>query len=419
MAETYSGGPALDQTPRGRRVDLDWIRIGAFGLLILYHLAMYFGPWSWHLDSRERVQWVGVAMVASNPWRLGLLFLISGVAVRHMTLKADRDGAGPRSLMLDRSRRLLVPLLFGVIVLVPPQAYFEQVVKDGLQAGYLAFWPRFLAAHLPKLHGGWSSPPLNHLWFIGYIWAYSLIAVALMWLPRLLRLAEGRLAAALAGAGVLVTPILYLVTVRFALFPTFGVTNHLTWDPYNHAASLALFLTGFLLALQPSFWTSVERVRWPALALAAAATTVLGFDAAKPVPLQHPKAAAEMAAFAVAQWSTIVAVLGFGRRHLSRRDGPALAYLREAVFPFYLLHQTIIVVAAYALRPLALTNSLEAVVLLAATVVGCVAGYEIARRTPYLGPCLGLRPTPWPRRGPQAAPVDLPLRQAGNLPATE
>lgn len=415
MAETNAGRFAPAETLRARRNDLDWVRIGAFGLLILYHLAMYFGPWSWHLDARERVPWLGVAMVASNPWRLGLLFLISGVAVRHMTTKAS-----PGGLMLERSRRLLLPMLFGVVVLVPPQAYFEQVVKDGLQTSYLAFWPRFLLDHLPRLTGGWSPPPLNHLWFIGYIWAYSLIALALLWPPRLSSSAQTRLGPALSGAGVLVTPILYLATVRFALFPRFGVTNHLTWDPYNHASSLALFLTGFLLAFQPSFWTSLERARWPALLLAVGSTTVLGIDAARPVPLQHPNAVIEMAAFAVAQWSMIVTVLGFGRRHLSTLDGPALGYLREAVFPFYLLHQTIIVAAAYGLQPLDLPNGLEAVVLLAITILGCIAGFEIVRRTPVLGPCLGLRTGRKQRhRAPRPAPVDLPLRQGGNLPATK
>lgn len=394
-----------------RRADLDWLRIGAFSLLILYHLAMYFGPWSWHLDSRESVAWLGVAMIASNPWRLSLLFLISGVAVRHMTLKAP---AG--ELMLERSRRLLLPLLFGVVVLVPPQAYFEQVVKDGLQAGYLSFWLQFLRDHL-GLDGRWSPPPLNHLWFVSYIWAYSLVAVALLWLPRLLRPLELLLNAALSGAGVLVAPILYLVTVRFALFPVFGITNHLTADPYNHASSLALFLTGFLLAFQPSFWEGVERSRWPALLLATAGAVILGVDAVRPVPQQQPASIVLMAAFAITQWSMIVAVLGFGRRHLRALDGPVLAYLREAVFPFYLLHQTIIVAAAYALRPAGLPLALEALALLVITLLGCVAGFEIARRTPWLRPLMGLRGAP--RKAARASPVDLPLRQAGKVAATK
>ncbi|CAN7426467.1 acyltransferase family protein [Phenylobacterium sp. LjRoot219] len=421
MAQTNLGRFAPDETPPGRRNDLDWIRIGAFALLILYHLAMYFGPWSWHLNSRGTVDWLGVAMVASNPWRLGLLFLVSGVAVRHMTRKVGDGGQGVGGLMSERSRRLLLPLLFGAVVLVPPQAYLEQVVNDGLAASYLAFWPRFLLEHVPQLDGTWSPPPLNHLWFISYIWAYSLIAVALLWAPRLLEALQARLGGALgSGAGVLVVPTLYLVTARFALFPTFGVTNHLTWDPYNHATSLALFLTGFLLAFRTSFWASVERVRWPALLIATAATAMLGVDALRPVPQQHPAAVAAMAAFAVAQWSTIVTVLGFGRRHLSALDGPALVYLREAVFPFYLLHQTIIVIAAYALRPLDLPLPLEALGLLAITLLGCVAGFEAVRRTPWLGPCLGLRPSP--RRRPadaRARPVDLTLRQRSSIPATK
>jgi glucans biosynthesis protein C len=415
MALTGTQAVTLGRRNAGpsRRADLDWLRIGAFGLLILYHLAMYFGPWSWHLNSRETAAWLGVAMVASNPWRLSLLFLISGVAVRHMTRKASAA-----ALMGERSRRLLLPLLFGVVVLVPPQAYFEQVVKDGLQANYLTFWLGFLREHGLQLDGGWSPPPLNHLWFVGYVWAYSMIAAAVVWLPRLMRPLELLTSAALSGAGVLVAPILYLVTVRFALFPVFGVTNHLSWDPYNHATSLALFLIGFLVAFQPTFWDSVERTRWPALLLAIGGAVILGLDAARPIPEQHPASIALMAAFAIAQWSTIVALLGFGHRHLRQLDGPVLAYLRVAVFPFYLLHQTIIVGVAYALRPARLPLLLEALALLVLTVLGCAAGFELARRTPWLRPFMGLHSAPR-RKNARTAPVDLPLRQAGKVAATK
>lgn len=370
-----------------RRIDLDWLRIGAFGLLILYHIAMFFGPWEWHFNSRHAQPWVSVVMVATNPWRLTLLFLISGVAVRYMAAKLP-----PGRLAFERSRRLLVPMLFGILILVPPQAYIEQVVKQGLGEGYLDYWRHFLTVdHGLCSSAGCTAFPVNHLWFIGYVWAYSLVAAALMWWPARVRAAGSRIARLLTGPGALLLPFGYLAAVRLALFPAFGVTNHLLWDPYNHAVSLGVFLAGFLLAFHASFWESLDRLRWWALLAAVPSGLYLASDAALPVPAQHPTAFATMIAFALNQWATIAALLGFGHRHLRTGDGPVLAYLREGVFPFYLVHQTIIVVAAYWFERWHMPGLPEFAALLAVTVLGSVLAFELARRISWLGPLLGLR----------------------------
>ena len=370
-----------------RRVDLDWLRIGAFGLLILYHIAMFFGPWEWHLNSRHARPWVGVLMIATNPWRLTLLYLISGVAVRYMAGKMS-----PGRLMIERCRRLLVPMLFGVIVLIPPQAYIEDVAKNGLQQDYLSYWAVFF---LPagRACAGWDClhVPLNHLWFIGYIWSYSLVAAALMWWPSLVDRAAAALGWMLGGVRALLLPILYLAVIRYALFPRFGVTNHLFWDPYNHAASLAVFVLGFLLAFSDRFWDDIERCRWWAMLLAVPSGFWLAADAMLPIPEQHPLAPATMAAFAINQWATLVAILGFGRRYLATADGKLLAYLREGVFPFYLVHQTIIVVAAYWFERWYIPGLPEAAALLLVTIIGSMLAFELARRIDWLGPLLGLR----------------------------
>lgn len=370
-----------------RRLDLDWLRIGAFGLLILYHIAMFFGPWEWHLNSRHAQSWVGVVMIATNPWRLTLLFLISGVAVRYMATKLSST-----RLAFERSRRLLVPMLFGVLVLVPPQAYVEQVVKQGLDQGYLEYWARFLTVEHGLCNGAGCTPlPVNHLWFIGYVWAYSVIVALLMGRPSWVSSVEGLLAHVLRGPGVLLAPFGYLLAVRLTLYPTFGVTNHLLWDPYNHAMSLGVFLVGFLLAFQPSFWESLDRWRWWALVVAVPTGLYLALDAALPVTAQHPVAVPTMAAFALNQWAMMATLLGFGHHHLRNLDSPVLAYLREGIFPFYLVHQTIIVVAAYWFERWDMAGLPEAVALLAVTIIGSVLAFELARRIDWLGPLLGLR----------------------------
>jgi len=108
----------------------------------------------------------------------------------------------------------------------------------------------------------------------------------------------------------------------------------------------------------------------------------------------------------VDQWCAIAAILGFGARHLNRSH-PALSYLTLAVFPYYIVHQTVIVVAGHHLAQAGLPQGLEAALLIGLTVAACGATYEIVRRVPLLRPLFGLKPEP---REPAAAETVLPIR---------
>ena len=108
--------PATSPPPE-RLLFLDWVRILAFFVLILYHVGMYYVTWDWHVKSEFASATLEPFMYLSAPWRLSLLFLVSGVASRFLLAKA-----GAASFLRQRSIRLLVPLLFGMLVIVPPQA---------------------------------------------------------------------------------------------------------------------------------------------------------------------------------------------------------------------------------------------------------------------------------------------------------
>ena len=83
-----------------RRIDLDWLRIAAFGLLIFYHVGMFYVTWDWHVKSSHASQIIEPLMRLSNPWRLTLLFIISGY------LFAMRDSAPHRDRIKKRVRTL-------------------------------------------------------------------------------------------------------------------------------------------------------------------------------------------------------------------------------------------------------------------------------------------------------------------------
>ncbi|HSR66138.1 MAG TPA: acyltransferase family protein [Xanthomonadaceae bacterium] len=380
--------------PGTRRHDLDWIRVLAFLLLILYHVGMYYVTWDWHVKSPFAGPALEPLMLASAPWRLSLLFLVSGVATAFLL---DRSGPflGPRSW------RLLVPLVFGMLVVVPPQSYCELLdshYPGGYHDGYLAFWGRYLAADhgFCDQDGCLRVPTWNHLWFVAYLWAYTVV----LWgarrlLPATLARAGARVGGWLArGANIVVAPALFLAIARIALVGRFEQTHALLDDWYDHAQYLPVFLLGYWIARDGRVWERLRALRWPALACSTAGYAFIvwyfgAFDEA------HPPGdllrMAQRVTWGAFQWSAIAAILGFGRQ-VDPGESRLLRYLTDAVFPFYILHQTVIVVLAWELRPLALRPPVEGPLLVLATIGACLLGYELVRRVRWLRPLFGLRP---------------------------
>lgn len=374
-----------------RLVYLDWIRVAAFAVLILYHVGMFYVTWDWHVKSDHAGHALEPLMMSVNPWRLTLLFLVSGAATRFM---ADKLPAA--TLAGRRTFRLLIPLVFAMVVIVPPQSYYEVVEKIGYPGSYLAFWARYLAADsgFCDAEGCLTLPTWNHLWFVAYLLAYTLLLSLVLAVARgpLLRFGSF-LASRLRGAGLLVWPILFLAAARLGLFPMFEVTHAFVDDWYNHAVSFAAFLFGFLLMKEGNVTAECIRLRRIALGIFLAsfvcyASYVWAYRADDAVPPEALRTVMRFV-YAVDQWTAIVAVLGYGARHLTR-DGPLLRTLTEAVFPFYIAHQTIIVVAGHQLKPLHLPAWAEGALLVSITVAGCWLTYELARRSGPLRPLLGL-----------------------------
>ena len=385
--------------PTERRHDLDWIRVGAFFLLILYHVGMFYVPWDWHVKSPHPVPALEPIMQLTNPWRLTLLFLISGAATRFM---ADKASVG--TLTSARIARLLPPLVFAMLVIVPPQSFYEivEAAAASPSAGvvlepYGAFWMKYVTAsgHWCDAEGCLITPTWNHMWFVAYLLVYSLVlAVLLLGVRRLGDRLQAGLEWTLRGPLLIIGPVIYLAMARFVLATRFEETHALVDDWYVHAVSFAAFLTGFGLARSEVLRNRLIQARWPALALAVLAWAAWatyawiyrGDDADPALMLRRVM----RVVYALDQWCAIVAILGFGARHLNR-GGPTLRYLTLAVFPFYIVHQTLIVVGAHHLARLGLPQGVEAAILIAGTFAGCFLTYEIVRRLPGIRLLFGLK----------------------------
>ena len=371
-----------------RHHGMDWLRIGAFGLLILYHIGMYFVPWGWHVKIAQPLGWVQVPMLATNSWRLGLLFLVSGYASAALFAKLGGSGAFARS----RSARLLIPLIFGIIVVIPPQPWIELVGQHGYDKGFLHFWSHdyFLFGSLD----GIVLPTWQHLWFVVYLWVYTMLAavlVALVPTAMRARVADGA-ARLLSGRGLLVWPLALWLLI-YAAFPDHDETHALFDDGPSHLHYLMPFFVGWLLRVRPALFDAVARWWRAALALAVAAFAVVASIMGLWLSGAQPDGWGRLPfdiAHLVQGWTTIVALVGIADTWWNR-DHRWRATLAEAVFPFYIIHQTIIVVTGWYLLQAGVAALPSFLILVAATVAGCWLFYSIGRNIGWLRPLIGLQ----------------------------
>jgi len=153
-----------------RRYDLDWLRVSAFYILILYHVGMIFVPWDFHIKNSQTAEWFETWMAFLSQWRLPLLFMISGIVINYSLGK--RSG---NEFIRERLKRLLIPPVFGMLVIVPPQIYYERIFNGVQYVSYWDFWKTvFHLQPFPQGNFSW-----HHLWYVVYILVYSLIAVPL------------------------------------------------------------------------------------------------------------------------------------------------------------------------------------------------------------------------------------------------
>jgi hypothetical protein len=380
--------------PSQRLYFLDWVRIVAFFLLILYHVGMYYVSWGWHVKSPYASDALEGLMMLSSPWRLSLLFLVAGVASRLMLTRAAA-GAFARK----RSWRLLLPLIFGMLVIEPPQPFCEVIEKFGYAGSYLDFLNLYLHNDRRFITGPGTHlvmPTWNHLWFVVYLWVYSMLLAGLFTVTGRYwdrwSNAAGNL---LTGWRLVLLPTFLLAAMRFGLLQRFPSTHGLFDDWFNHAMYFSVFLIGALLARQSQVWASMASLRFATLGMALAVWALFKVYTSVPDDLLSASTMSwlvpvQRVIYALGQWTAMLAACGFAHRHLNF-DSAKRRYLTEAVFPVYIVHQTLIVVMAHYLKPVRLAPLTEGAILVVLTLCGSFAVFEVVRRVGVLRPLFGLQ----------------------------
>lgn len=325
-----------------RQSYLDWLRISAIMGVLFFHSAMpYVSEWGWHIKNKDTSNLLMEMNAWSHLFRMPLLFFISGTVSYYML----KSRSGGRFIGL-RFTRLFIPLLLGMLIIVPPQVYIERLTQ-GFKGNFLDFYPSiFTTGPYPKGNLSW-----HHLWFILYLLIYDIIFAPLfVWLtPE--RAKKVQWLAAGKRIYLLSLPAIIIYTSMSLKFPE---TNTLVGDYCYFLYWLCFLLVGFLCIANSSLMDSIERNRRFSFMIAFLSIIIINYfrwnDLQPWDTLLNWKSDARtyiyLALTPVCGWAWVLTAVGYGKRYLNRPH-PVLGYINQAVYPFYILHQTIIVILSY------------------------------------------------------------------------
>lgn len=331
-----------------RRYDLDWLRVIAIITLLFYHTGMIYVSWGWHIKSPNHSQAFEEVMRWLHRWRMPLLFFISGAGTFFALQKRSYS-----AYAAERVKRLFVPLVFGMFVIVPPQIYFEWLSIGRFSGSYADFYPNVFGFQ-PYHDGGTGGAfSWHHLWFVAYLFVYALISIPFF---RFLRTQAGQ--SLIKGMGwlldkpgglmVLVIPIIISQATLGLYFPdeTHALIND--WPYFTN--NLLLFWYGYLLVADPNFAPRLASQRTVFLGITLFCTIILygmrivftpeQVDDQNPIDVVY-----DINGFCL-MVASVLMTIGYGYRYLNV-NRPVLPYLNQAVYPFYILHQTVIVTIGY------------------------------------------------------------------------
>jgi hypothetical protein len=343
-----------------RRHDIDWLRVIAIGLLLIYHIAIVFQPWAMSVAFiRNQESMVGLwkPMTLLNVWRIPLLFYVSGMGVYFAICRRNW-----KQLLLERSARILLPFLFGIIAITPLHMFFFQKYYN-LPLGYY--------------------PHQGHLWFLGNIFAYVLLLSPLFFYLK--KKANGRFQVGLSAimshpVGPLSISLFFVIEVLL-LKPMVFAMYAQTW--HGFFLGFIAFLFGFLFVYSgKTFWQTMLKWKWLYLGLAVAFYTIR---------LTVFKLNAPDYLLVIESNCWIFALFGFAYKYLNR-SSKILSYLSQSVYPIYIIHMVFLYLASWLILPLDISAGLKFMLVTASTFLGCFLTYEfVLRRIGFLKPLIGLK----------------------------
>ena len=329
---------------------LDWLRVIAVFGVFISHIADIFDTLYWHARQNEQgISWNGLGIVGSE-WGMALVFLLAGASAWFALV--SRSGA---QFVSERFKRLLLPFIVAFIVLAPFQAY---LISYFIASGYsnfkgdlFQFFPYFFA----HIHIGGDLRFLTiygyHLWFLAYLYIISMMA-----LPVLMYLKQGRgsriisrlvtLCKMPGGLYIFVPPIACVRILLWAPYPEYeGWADFYTW--------LLFFVFGFILFANDAFQQIMRKqgMIFVAVSVICIVSLISANFAGGLSKLEHADNYSAGYMFyqlliSITLWSLTMAAL-YAAMRLLNFSNKLLQYANQAILPFYILHEPVIIIIAF------------------------------------------------------------------------
>ena len=366
-----------------RRYDIDWLRVLAVLALIPFHTARIFDIWEPFYAKSDRVSaaLTHIFIGGINSWHMPLFFLLAGASTWFAL--GFRSGG---EYIRERLKRLIVPLLFGTLVIVAPQTYLGALTYGEFEGSFFQYYPRFFQIGATRdLSGYMGGFTPGHLWFILFLFLISLMVLPLLLYfrreggQRLL----GKLAAFSSRPGVI---FLWAVPLILTLpLPEIGGKNLFYY--------LILFVYGYVLMADARFGEALDRYKVPALMLGLGSlAAIIGVMASGVEVVGVAELLLGLCYKGITTWLLLIAFLGFGRKVLNFTNR-TLKYASEAAYPFYVLHQTMVVLIGYYVVRWNIGVWPEFLIIGVASIPAILLVYEVlVRRTNAMRFLFGMKP---------------------------
>ncbi len=341
-----------------RRYDIDWLRVIAIGLLIIYHVSIGFQSWGLMIGFiTNKESWIALwtPMSLLNVWRIPLLFFVSGMGVFFALQKRSWV-----ALIKERSRRILLPFVFGIIIIVP----IHLLILQSYYSWQLSYGP---------------NP--SHLWFLGNIFTYTILLLPFFIYVKnningkFINLLQRIFSSPLGLLIVMGSFVVEAMLVKPIPFELYAMTTH------GYILGLMAFLFGYLFMLcGKPFWNMMLTARW-AFFLVALLLYVYRIYYGQ-IPLYQLSIESNL-------W--VFSVFAFAHKYLNT-PSPLLSYLSQSAYPIYIIHMIVLYGLSYLIFPLNLDVKLKFLLLTVFTLAGSVLLYELfIRRIAILRPLFGLK----------------------------
>jgi len=375
-----------------RKHYIDWLRVLAFGLLFLFHSWRPFDQFPWHIKNEDQNIIFDLLTIFTHGWRMFLIFLVSGAGT-WFALRSRK-----KAFVMDRVKRLIVPFIFGILLIIPPQRFYEWVMFRDFSGNYLDFLLLYPSQQLGDNMGSslllWFGHLGTHLWFLPFLFVMTMIVLPLFnkiqkgrlefsWLKRIMR--------SNYGAFILVLP---MILARVILKPMYS--EYTDWADF--LIYMAPFIYGFLFMSDPEFINIIKEKTYLFLGVGAVCSIYFINNAFQgPQNIQeymHPSYSLKHIELSVISmliaYSWILFFLGFFAKHMNFKHS-ILVPANISILPIYVLHQSLIIVFGYYIIGLELGTFTKFIIIACTAIPASILLYKIIQTNTVLRFLFGMK----------------------------